>query len=44
MLDAKIQIGFDDISIYAKYGVIQFFRNGRGANVIPVSAGVNLHF
>lgn len=44
MLDAKFQIGFDDISIYAKYGVIQFFRNGRGANVIPVSAGVNLHF
>ena len=44
MLDAKLQIGFDDISVYAKYGLIQFFRSGRGANVIPVSAGMSLHF
>lgn len=44
MVDAKLQVGFNNVSLYAKYGVITFFRNNRGAHVIPVSAGINLHF
>lgn len=43
-LDAKLQVGFNNISIYARYGLINFYRTGRGATVIPVSAGINLHF
>lgn len=43
-LDAKFQIGFNDVSLYVRYGLINFFRANRGATVIPVSAGINLHF
>lgn len=43
-LDAKFQIGFNDVSLYVRYGLIDFFRTNRGATVIPVSAGINLHF
>lgn len=42
--DAKFQIGFNDVSLYVRYGLINFFRANRGATVIPVSAGINLHF
>jgi len=43
-IDAKLQIGINSISIYAKYGLLTFFRTDRGAYVIPVSVGFNLHF
>ncbi len=43
-LDAKFQIGFNDVSLYVRYGLINFFRSNRGTPVIPVAAGINLHF
>ncbi len=43
-VDAKLQIGLNSVSFYAKYGIVSFFRQNRGADVIPVALGFNLHF
>jgi hypothetical protein len=42
--DAKVQIGFNSFALYARYGLIELFRTNRGPAVIPVAAGVILHF
>jgi hypothetical protein len=43
-VDAKVEIGFYDFALYAKYGLLNLFRKNRGAEVIPVSAGLIYHF
>ncbi len=43
-LDAKVEIGFNSFGLYARYGLIELFRQDRGAEVIPVAAGVIWHF
>ena len=42
--DAKVEIGFYDFALYARYGLIELFRRHRGPEVIPVAAGVIWHF
>ena len=43
-VDAKAEIGFGKTAIYARYGLINLFRKGRGPEVIPVAVGVVFHF
>jgi hypothetical protein len=43
-VDLKAEIGFNDFAIYARYGLIDIFRKGRGPEAIPVSAGIIWHF
>ena len=43
-VDAKVEIGFNSFSLYARYGLIDIFRKNRGPEVVPVAAGVILHF
>ena len=43
-VDAKAEIGVGRWGIYARYGLITLFREGRGAEVVPVAAGVIFHF
>ena len=43
-VDAKVEIGFYDFAVYARYGLLNLFRKGRGAEVVPVSAGLIYHF
>ena len=43
-IDLKAEIGFDNLAIYARYGLIDIFRKGRGAEAIPVSVGIIYHF
>ena len=42
--DAKIELGFNNLALYARYGLIELFRKNRGPEVIPVAAGVIWHF
>ena len=42
--DAKIEVGFNSFALYARYGLIELFRKNRGPEVIPVAAGIILHF
>ena len=42
--DAKVEIGFNNFALYARYGLIELFRKNRGPEVIPVAAGVIWHF
>lgn len=42
--DVKVEIGFGDIGLYARYGLVPTFKKGKGPDVIPVSAGVIWHF
>ena len=42
--DAKIEIGFNHLALYARYGLIELFRKNRGPEVVPVAAGVIWHF
>ena len=42
--DAKVEIGFNSFGLYARYGLIDLFRKNRGPEVVPVAAGVILHF
>jgi len=42
--DAKVEIGFNNFALYGRYGLIELFRKNRGPEVIPVAAGVILHF
>jgi len=39
-IDAKVEIGFNDFGLYARYGLIELFRKNRGPEVVPVAAGV----
>jgi hypothetical protein len=43
-VDLKAEIGFNNFALYARYGLIDIFRHGRGAEAIPVSAGIIYHF
>lgn len=43
-VDARVEIGFGDLGVYARYGLINTFRSNRGANVIPVAVGAIWHF
>jgi hypothetical protein len=43
-IDAKVEIGFNSLALYARYGLIELFRKGRGPEVYPVAAGVIWHF
>jgi len=43
-IDAKIEVGFNNFALYARYGLIELFRKNRGPEVIPVAAGVIWHF
>jgi hypothetical protein len=43
-VDAKMEIGFNHFGLYARYGLIDIFRKGRGPEAIPVAAGVVWHF
>lgn len=40
MVDAKVGIGIGSLGLYVRYGLINFFRAERGADVVPVSAGI----
>ena len=42
--DVKVEIGFNNFALYARYGLINLFRKDRGPDVIPIAAGVILHF
>ncbi|MCL2436340.1 MAG: PorT family protein [Lentimicrobiaceae bacterium] len=42
--DAKVELGFNNLALYGRYGLIELFRKGRGPEVIPVAAGVIWHF
>ena len=37
-------IGFGDVSFYVKYGLTELFKQGKGADVIPVSYGFTWYF
>ncbi|MDR1346674.1 MAG: hypothetical protein LBK03_08260 [Bacteroidales bacterium] len=39
-IDAKLGIGFHPVGIYVRYGLLDFFRKGRGAEVVPVVLGI----
>lgn len=41
-LDAKVALGFGNYGIYARYGILQEFRKGKGPVVYPVAVGVVL--
>ena len=43
-VDAKAEIGVGKWALYARYGLVNLFRKGRGADVVPVAAGVVFHF
>lgn len=43
-LDYCAQIGFDDVSIFAKYAAIDLFQANKGPKVRPVSIGLTLNF
>jgi hypothetical protein len=43
-VDAKVEVGFNDFALYARYGLIALFRKNRGPEVVPVAAGVIWHF
>jgi len=43
LVDAKVEIGFNDFGLYARYGFIDLFRKNRGPAVAPVAAGVIWH-
>lgn len=42
--DAKVEVGFNGVALYARYGLIELFRKNRGPEVIPVAAGLIVHF
>ena len=42
--DAKIEVGFNNFALYARYGLIELFRKNRGPEVVPVAAGIIWHF
>ena len=42
--DAKVELGFNNFALYARYGLITLFRKDRGPEVVPVAAGVIWHF
>jgi hypothetical protein len=43
-LDAMAKVGIDNISIFAKYGLIGVFSTDKGYDVRPVSIGIMLNF
>lgn len=43
-LDYCAQIGFDDVSVFAKYAAIDMFQANKGPKVRPVSIGLTLNF
>jgi len=43
-VDVKVEIGIRDFAVYARYGLLNLFRKDRGADVIPVAAGIIYHF
>jgi hypothetical protein len=43
-VDARIGIGFGNIGLYFRYGLLPLFRKGRGAEVIPIETGITLNF
>jgi hypothetical protein len=42
--DLKVEVGFNSLALYARYGFIELFRKNRGPEVVPVAAGVIWHF
>jgi len=38
------QAGYGDISVFAKYGLVKIFQDGKGPDVRAVSLGLMLHF
>lgn len=43
-LDFMGQIGYSDISIYAKYSPFGIFQNGKGPDINAASLGLEIHF
>lgn len=43
MADARVGVGIGAFGLYARYGLINFFRKDRAAEVIPVSVGFVLN-
>ena len=43
-LDLKAVLGFSNVAFYFRYGLIDFFRKGRGTEVIPVAFGFEFRF
>lgn len=42
--EARVGVGIGFFGLYARYGLINFFRSDRGADVIPVSVGFAFNF
>ena len=40
----KIGLGVGDVCFYAKYGLTRLFKQGKGADVVPVSFGIVFNF
>ena len=43
-VDLNATIGLGNVAIYARYGLINFFKKGYGAEVVPVSFGIKWYF
>ncbi len=39
-LDAKVGIGYKNFGVYARYGLLDLFRKGRGPEVVPLALGL----
>jgi hypothetical protein len=37
-----LRVGYGKFNVYAEYGLSEMFRNGRGPELYPFSAGVTL--
>jgi hypothetical protein len=41
-LAARVQLGYGGLNLFAEYGLTQFFKDGRGPELVPVTAGITL--
>jgi len=44
LFNLMAQAGYGDISVFAKYGLVKIFQDGKGPDVRAVSLGLMLHF